>query len=63
MATDISTQPQPSRNMSMGNTFRQEYAPTLTLRYDRHIRQERLSKSQPQIYQYDQDRKERNTIV
>ena len=40
---DITTQAQCSRNIPIHNTFRQEYTPTLTIRQNGSIRQEKLS--------------------
>ena len=63
ITTEISTQLQQSRNMSIGKTFRQEYTLTPTPRHDRYIRLDKLRSSSLQTHQYNQDRRDINITV
>ena len=63
ITSDISTQLGHSKNMTVGNTFRQEHIPIPMPRHDRYMRQDKSSRSPLQKYPYDQDIRDRNTVI
>ena len=65
MTSDISIQPPHSKDMTMGNTFRQEHIPIPTPipRCDRNIKQHKSNRSPLHKYPYNQDIRDRNNII
>ena len=65
MTHNISTHLPNNKEMTIGNTFRQEHVqiPTPTPRCDKYSRQEKPSSSPQQNYPYDQNTRDGNTTI